>query len=81
MKELVGLRAKTYRYLHEWWRWKSKRQKHCIIKKLKFEDHKNCLETAQTENKIIHLEKGIDADTLKEDHKEFIKNNKLILKT
>ena len=30
----------------------------CVIKrKLKFEDYKNCLEAAQIENKINHLEK------------------------
>ena len=42
----------------------------------------NCLDVAQLENKINYLEKNeIDADSLKKDHKEFIKNNKLILKT
>ena len=47
-------------------------------RKLKFQDYKNCLEAAQIENKINHLEKKkIDVDNLK----EFIKNNKLILKT
>ena len=46
MKEFVGLRAKTLS------------TKKCIIKrKLKFEDYKNCLEEAQIENKIKHLEK------------------------
>ena len=54
----------------------------CVIKKLKFEDYKNCLEAAQIENKINHLENSkINVHSLKEDHKEFIKNNKLILKT
>ena len=34
------------------------------------------------ENKISHLEKNkIDVESLKKDQKEFIKNNKLILKT
>ena len=57
--------------------------KNCVIKrKLKLEDFKNCLEAAQIENKINHLEKHkIDEDSLKEDHKKFIKNDKLILKT
>ena len=56
--------------------------KKCVIKeKLKFENYKNCLETTQPENKINHLEKNkIDIDSLKKDHKEFIKNNKLTLK-
>ena len=56
--------------------------KKCVIKrKLRFEDYKNCLEATQIENKIYHLENNkTDADSRKEDHKEFTKNNKLILK-
>ena len=47
-------------------------------KKLRFEDYKNCLEAAQIGNKINHLEKTkIDVDS----PKEFIRNNKLTLKT
>ena len=54
----------------------------CHKRKLKFEYYKNCLEVAEIENKINHLEKNeIDVDSFKEDQKEFIKNNKLILKT
>ena len=58
---------------------KEKAQKSVTKRKLKFQDYKNCLEAAQMENKINHLEKRIkiDVDSLK----EFIKNNKLILKT
>ena len=51
-------------------------------KKIKFENYKNYLEATQLYNKINQLEKsktGIDG--LKQDHKEFIKNNKVILKT
>ena len=45
-------------------------------------NYNNCLEAAQTENKINDLEKNkIVVDNLKEERKEFIKNNKLILKT
>ena len=45
-----------------------------------FESYKNYL--TQLENKINHLEKNeVDADSLKKDHKELIKNKKLILKT
>ena len=56
-------------------------KKYVIKRKLKFQDYKNCLEAAQIENKINHLEKNkIDVDCLKEDQKEFIKNSKLILK-
>ena len=62
---------------------KQKAQKKCFLKrKLKFENYKNCLEATQLDNKINYLEKNkIDIDSLKRDHKEFIKNNKLILKT
>ena len=61
---------------------KTKGIKKCVIKrKLKFQDYKNCSEAAQIENEINHLEKNkFDVDSLKEDKKEFIKNNKLILK-
>ena len=54
----------------------------CIIKrKLEFEEYKNYSEPGQVENEINHLEKNIiDMDSLKEDHKEFIKNKKFILK-
>ena len=56
-----------------------------VIKKI-IQDYKSCLEAAQIENKINHLENNkIDVDSLKEDErrkiKEFIKNSKLILKT
>ena len=61
---------------------KQKTKKRLSWKKLDFEDYKNCLEAAQIENKINHSEKNkIGVDCLKEDQKEFIKNNKFILKT
>ena len=51
-------------------------------RKLKFENYKNCLEATQLENKINYIEKNkIDIDSIKENYKEFIKNNKSILKT
>ena len=55
----------------------------CVIKtKLTFYDYRKCLEAAQLKNKINHLEKNkTDANSLQEDHKEFLKNNKSILKT
>ena len=59
MKELVGLRAKTYTYLKENNNEdrKAKGIKKCIIKsKFKFRDYENCLEAAQIENEINHLE-------------------------
>ena len=58
MKEFIGIRAKTYSYLtdNNDEDIKAKFTKKCVIKrKIKFEDYKNCLEVAQTENKINHL--------------------------
>ena len=52
----------------------------CHKQKLNFENYKNCLQAAQLENKINHLEKT-DTDSLKKDHKEYIRNNQLVLKT
>ena len=41
----------------------------------------NFLEATQLEKEINYLEKNkLDADSLIENHKEFIKNNKLLLK-
>ena len=62
---------------------KEKSTKRCAIKrKLKFEDYKNCLQATQLENKIKHVKKNeIDINSFKKDYKDFIKNNKLILKT
>ena len=62
---------------------KQKTQKKYVRRrKLKFKNYKNCLEAPQLENKTNHLEKNkIDIDNFKKDIKEFIKNNKLILKT
>ena len=85
MKEFVGLRAKTYSYLKDNndEDKKAKGTKKCVIKrKLKFQDYKNYLEAAETERTIKYLrKKKIDADSLIEDQKEFVKNHKLILKT
>ena len=83
--KFVGLRAKTYSYLKDDGSEdkKAKGTKKCVIKRnLKFENYKNCLEVNQPYNKINYLEKNeINVDSIKTDHKEFIKNNKLILKT
>ena len=46
----------------------------------KFQDYTSCLEAVQFENKVSHLGKNkLDVDSLKEDQKEFIKTNKLIV--
>ena len=85
MKEFVGLRAKAYSYLKDNndEDKKAKRTKMCVTKrKLKFQRYKNCLAASQIERKINHLrKKKADVDSLKEDQKDFVKNNKLILKT
>ena len=62
---------------------KQKAQKKCVIKiKLKIENYKNCVEATQLKNKTNHLEKNqVDTDSLNKNHKEFIRNNKSILKT
>ena len=64
---------------------KTKKQKaqKCVSSKktLKFEDYKKCLEATQLKNKINQLEKSkVNVDSLRKNQKEFIKNNKLILK-
>ena len=60
---------------------KDKTQKSVIKKKFKFVTFKRCLEATQLENIINHLENiKADIDSIKQDHKEFIRNNKLILK-
>ena len=51
-------------------------------KELKFENNKNYLEATQLENKINYLEENqIDVDIILKNHKELIKNNKVILQT
>ena len=55
MKESVGLRAKAYSYLKENndANIKAKGTKKLVIKrKLKFQDHKNCLNAAKTGGKL-----------------------------
>ena len=62
---------------------KQKAQKMCVIKReLKFKDYRNRLKANQLENKINQQEKTrLNTESFKENHNEFIKNNKLILKT
>ena len=51
-------------------------------KKLKSEDHKNCLQASQHENKIMHLNNDkIDVKCLIENQEKFITNNKIKLKS
>ena len=85
MIKFVGLRAETYSYLRDDGskNKKVKGTKKCVIKrKLKFESYKNCLKATKLENEISYLERSkINIDSITKNHKEFIKNNKLILKT
>ena len=83
MKEFDALRAKHYSYLKDNNDEDkiTKGTKTCVIKrKLKSEDYRNYLEVSEIERKTNLLEKNkINVNSLK-DQKEFIKNNKLILK-
>ena len=62
---------------------KAKGTKKCVKKrKLKVENYKNCFEATSLDSKVKYLEKNeINIDSLKNVRKEFIKDNKLILKT
>lgn len=62
---------------------KEKGTKICAVKqKLKFWDYKNYLETNQHDKEINYLEKSKFAvNSLRKNHKDFMKNNKLILKS
>ena len=84
MKEFAALRAKSYSYLTDNNNEDKnpKGTKTCVVKiKLKFEDYRHFLEATQLENKINNLEKNnLNVDNIRENHNEFIKNNKLILK-
>ena len=57
MKEHAGLRAKPCSYLiDDDSEDKKQVTKKCVeIRKLKFEDYKNCLEATQLESKVNHL--------------------------
>ena len=87
MVKFFRLRGKTYSYLinDSSEDKKAKGTKKCVIKrKLKFKNYKNCLEATQLGNKMNYLEKKkltqiVSFVTKK--HREFIKNNKSILKT
>ena len=88
MVTFLGLRAKTYSYLTDDGsenKKASSTEKRFIKRKLKFENCKNCFEAIQLDNKINWLEQiRIIIDSFfcyKRKHKEFIRNNKLILKT
>ena len=85
MIKFVGLRAKPYSYLIDDGSEdkKAKAAKKCVIKrKLKFGNYKNSLEATQFDNKLNYLGNNkINVDIFKKDHKDFIKNTKLVLQT
>ena len=61
---------------------KARYTKKCVLKrKLEFVNYKNCLEEAQLEYEINYLNNKINIDRVKENQKEFVKNNKSILRT
>ena len=63
---------------------KQKPQKMCVIKKLKFQDFKYCLEAThlQLEIKVSLLEKNkVDVDSIRKSREEFIKSKKIVLKS
>ena len=80
MTRFVGFRAKTYSYVADYSGEdkKAKDTKKFVTKiKLKFENYKNCLKATQFENKVNYIEESnIEWNSIK----EFIKNNKSILK-
>ena len=60
----------------------AKGKKIATKRKLKLEDCKHYLEVTQLENEINQLEKdNCDVDSLRKNHKEFIRNSKLTLKS
>ena len=81
MTKFSSLRLRTWICLRDDNNKKDKGTKKCVIKrKHKFEYYKSCLETNQLEKEINHPEKNIfDTDGLKENHKESIRKNRLIL--
>ena len=81
MTEFSALRPKTHRYLtdNNEENKKAKGARKCVIKQqLNYEEYENCFEPILTENEINCLEKGkLSVNSLK----EFVKNNKLTLKS
>ena len=78
MKEFVGLRAKKSSYLVDnGGEDKKSKSQTSVSQKKNLKDYKDCSKANQFLNKINHLEKSkVNA----ENHNEFVRNNKLILK-
>ena len=84
MKGFVTLITKIYIYLEDKKdeNKKNRRHKKCLIKrKLRFEKYKHCLEATQDENKInqpeIYYKLEVYFDTIRKNHKEFIKKQNI----
>ena len=72
----MDLRAKTYGYLIDDVSEdkKAKGIKKRVLKKIKLENLKNCLEATQLDNKMNYLHKNkINVNSIKKYHREFIK--------
>ena len=72
----MDLRAKTYGYLIDDASEdkKAKGIKKRVLKKIKLENLKNCLEATQLDNKMNYLHKNkINVNSIKKYHREFIK--------
>ena len=81
--DFVALKPKTYSCLIDASEEnkKAKQIKKCVMKqKLKFKSYESFLQSNQLENKTNHLENYIEVDSPRENHMEFIKYNKIILK-
>ena len=85
MTKFAGLKAKSYSYLTDEGNGNEKAigtKKYVIKRNIKFGNYKYCLEATQTENEINHLKKSNwHRQYSQRNHKEFIKNNKLLLKS
>ena len=88
MTQFAALRTKIYSYLIAYSDENDKAKRHKQLcqkkkkKKLKFEDCKHCLEATHLRNKTNHLEKNkLYVVSLQENHEEFIKSNRLMLKS
>ena len=60
---------------------KKEEQKSVIKRNVNFKDYKNCLEEKLLKNETSHLKNDIEIDRLRENHKDFLKNNGLMLKS
>ena len=79
-EEICWLKAQNICLFKRQWGWKHKGKRHrkaCNKKSPKFKDFKICLNASQIINKVNYLEnKEIHVNSLKENHREFIENNK-----